>query len=80
MPYGFSPNANIANSEIVFAGFGITAGEANYDDYAGFDVRNKIVAVFDGNARRRKSAFAVCAFQHSRQSEDRAGKRRERRF
>ena len=48
MPYGFSPNANIANSEIVFAGFGITANEANYDDYAGLDVRNKIVAVFNG--------------------------------
>ena len=48
MPYGFSPNGNLANSEIVFAGFGITAGEANYDDYAGLDVRNKTVAVFAG--------------------------------
>ena len=44
----FFAECKLANSEIVFAGFGITAGEANYDDYAGLDVRNKIVAVFNG--------------------------------
>jgi aminopeptidase YwaD len=48
MPYGFSPNANFVNSETVFAGFGITAAEAGYDDYAGLDVKNKTVAVFAG--------------------------------
>jgi len=48
MPYGFSPNSNVANSEIVFAGFGITAAEANYDDYGGLEVRNKTVVVFAG--------------------------------
>ncbi len=48
MPYGFSPNAKLENSEIVFAGFGITASEANYDDYANLDVKNKIVVVFNG--------------------------------
>ena len=60
MPYGFSPNANIANSEIVFAGFGIVSAEAKYDDYAGLDVRNKIVAVFAGtpDAGNPRSPFA----------------------
>ena len=48
MPVGFSPNGNIANSEIVFAGFGIASDELKYDDYAGLDVRNNIVAVFAG--------------------------------
>ncbi len=48
MPYGFSPNGNLANSEIVFSGFGITATELGYDDYANLDVRNKTVAVFSG--------------------------------
>ena len=32
---------------LVFAGFGITAPELGYDDYAGQDVRGKIVLVFD---------------------------------
>ena len=30
---------------MVFAGFGITAPEYNYDDYAGLDVKGKIVIV-----------------------------------
>jgi hypothetical protein len=32
---------------IVFAGFGITAPELNYDDYAGIDAKGKIVLVFN---------------------------------
>ena len=32
---------------VVFAGYGITAPEYGYDDYAGIDVRGKIVLVFD---------------------------------
>ncbi len=32
---------------VVFAGFGITAPELKYDDYAGIDVRGKAVLVFD---------------------------------
>jgi Zn-dependent M28 family amino/carboxypeptidase len=35
------------SGEVVFAGFGITAPELGYDDYAGIDVRGKIVLVFD---------------------------------
>ena len=33
--------------DVVFAGYGITAPELNYDDYRGIDVRGKIVLVFD---------------------------------
>jgi hypothetical protein len=36
-------SAGQASGEIVFAGFGITAPEYNYDDYAGLDVKGKIV-------------------------------------
>ena len=32
---------------VVFAGFGITAPELNYDDYAGIDARGKIVLMFN---------------------------------
>lgn len=35
------------SGEVVFAGFGITAPELNYDDYAGIDVRGKIVLIFN---------------------------------
>ncbi|HEX7085724.1 MAG TPA: M28 family peptidase [Vicinamibacterales bacterium] len=33
--------------DVVFAGYGITAPEVGYDDYAGLDVRGKAVLVFD---------------------------------
>ncbi|MCL4813340.1 MAG: M28 family peptidase [Vicinamibacteraceae bacterium] len=33
--------------DVAFAGFGITAPELGYDDYAGIDVRGKAVLVFD---------------------------------
>jgi len=42
----FPEDCNIGG-EVVFAGYGITAPELNYDDYRGIDVRGKIVLVFD---------------------------------
>jgi hypothetical protein len=39
------PNINLKNEELVFAGFGITAPEYKHDDYAGLDVKDKIVVV-----------------------------------
>jgi hypothetical protein len=35
------------SAPVVFGGFGITAPELGYDDYAGLDARGKIVLVFD---------------------------------
>lgn len=43
-PFGFSDEGNISG-EIAFAGYGITAPELKYDDYAGLDVQDKIVLV-----------------------------------
>lgn len=37
--------AGSARSEIVFAGYGISAPNENYDDYAGVDVKGKIVLI-----------------------------------
>ncbi|HVR40199.1 MAG TPA: M28 family metallopeptidase, partial [Thermoanaerobaculia bacterium] len=34
--------------DVVYAGFGITAPDQQYDDYANIDVRGKIVAIFNG--------------------------------
>src|SRR5579871_748021 len=38
-------SAGDVSGDVVFAGFGITAPEYNYDDYAGIDVKDKIVVV-----------------------------------
>lgn len=44
--YAGGTSANgIAEAEIVFAGFGVSAPELGYDDYAGIDVRGKIVMI-----------------------------------
>ena len=37
-----------AEGQIVFVGFGISAPELKHDDYAGVDVKGKIVAIFAG--------------------------------
>src|SRR5258705_4180557 len=43
-PFSFSTNGKFAGP-VVFAGYGITAKEYNYDDYAGIDVTGKIVLI-----------------------------------
>lgn len=43
-PMGFSPSAK-ANAGLVFVGYGITAPQLKYDDYAGLDVEGKIVVM-----------------------------------
>ncbi|MFJ6024844.1 M28 family peptidase [Brevundimonas sp. NPDC092305] len=40
--------AAIANAPVVFAGYGITAPERNWDDYGNLDVRGKVVIVVAG--------------------------------
>lgn len=47
LPLGYSPNADIPMTDVVFVNFGIVAPEANYDDYAGMNVRDKIVMMYD---------------------------------
>ena len=41
-----------AEGEVVFVGFGVSAPEFGYDDYAGIDVRGKIVAALYGAPSR----------------------------
>ena len=36
---------NLENTELVFAGYGVVAPEYNWNDYAGLDVRGKVVMV-----------------------------------
>jgi hypothetical protein len=44
---GNYPNDGAYSGAVVFAGFGITAPELDYDDYAGLDARGKVVLVFN---------------------------------
>jgi len=57
-PFGFSEDG-MADGEVVFGGYGITAPELNYDDYAGVDVTDKIVLVMTHEPREQdeKSPF-----------------------
>ncbi len=58
-PFSFSTNGKFSG-EIVFAGFGITAKEYHYDDYAGIDVKDKLVLVLRHEPQEtdEKSVFA----------------------
>jgi hypothetical protein len=44
LPLGFSDDGT-AEAELVFAGYGITAPDLGYDDYAGLDVKGKVVLI-----------------------------------
>ncbi len=44
VPFSFSASG-AADAPIVFAGYGVTAEELGYDDYAGLDVKDKVVLV-----------------------------------
>jgi hypothetical protein len=44
VPFTFSTNGKFSGP-VVFAGYGITAKEHNYDDYAGIDVKDKLVLI-----------------------------------
>ena len=43
--YRFTPQTRIANSDVVFVGYGINAPERGWNDYAGVDVRGKTVVI-----------------------------------
>ena len=51
-PFSFSDGGQV-QGEIVFAGYGITAPELAYDDYAGVDAAGKIALVLTGEPRER---------------------------
>jgi len=47
LPLAFSANRKLAG-DILFAGYGLTAAELNYDDYAGLDATGKIALALQG--------------------------------
>ncbi len=73
VPFNFSETGPLSGA-VVFAGYGITAPEYSYDDYAGLDVKGKIVlvmrhepqesdpkSVFEGKTLTQHAQFAAKA-------------------
>ncbi|MDG2536110.1 M28 family peptidase [Dyella jiangningensis] len=52
---GSFPEDRDVDAPLVFAGYGITAPELGYDDYAGLDVKGKIVVVFDHEPQEKNA-------------------------
>ncbi len=57
-PAGFARSGTV-DADLVFAGFGITAPDLGYDDYAGLDVKGKVVLAmrFEPGESDEKSVF-----------------------
>ena len=52
------PATRVADAPLAFAGFGISAPELGYDDYAGLDVKGKVVMIVRGAPRTFASTVA----------------------
>lgn len=48
VPLGFSSNARLYTLPVTFVGYGITASDLKYDDYAGLDVKDRVSLAFSG--------------------------------
>lgn len=73
VPFNFSGNGT-NDGKAVFVGYGITAPEYNYDDYAGLDVKDKIVVMLRHEPQEfdEKSVFAGKAYTRHAQLESKA--------
>lgn len=72
-PFNFSGNGKIS-APVVFAGYGITAPEYDYDDYAGLDARGKVVVVLRHEPQEfdEKSRFAGKVYTTHAQMQNKA--------
>jgi hypothetical protein len=72
-PMNFTSSGRAAG-EVVFAGYGITAPEYGYDDYAGIDAKGKIVLLLRHEPQEfdEKSPFAGRAFTSHAQVQNKA--------
>ena len=52
------PATRVADAPLAFAGFGISAPELSYDDYAGLDVKGKVVVIVRGAPHTFTSTLA----------------------
>jgi Peptidase family M28/PDZ domain/PA domain len=73
IPLNFS-SAGEVSGELVFVGYGITAPEYNYDDYAGIDVKDKIAVILRREPQETddKSPFAGRVYTRHAQFDSKA--------
>ncbi len=64
IPFNFSDSGSVANAAVVFAGYGITAKDAGWDDYAGLNVRGKVVLVFRHWPREKDKESKLAGTRH----------------
>lgn len=66
MPLSFSKNASV-EAPLVFAGYGISKPDLGYDDYAGLDVRGKIVVILrytpDGDPNGKFGPYSLLTYK-----------------
>lgn len=79
VPLNFSATGK-NSCQVVFAGYGISAKELNYDDYAGIDVKDKCVLVlrYEPQEYEEKSVFAGKAYTEHAQLPSKAFQARQR--
>jgi aminopeptidase YwaD len=71
MPLGFS-SPGTARGPLVFIGYGITAPEYNYDDYAGVDTKGAILLCLTGEPGEYDTASVFAGVSHTTHSGIRA--------
>ena len=64
VPLGISDPGTVSG-QVVFAGYGITAAEYNYDDYAHLDVKGKIVLVLRHEPQERDDKSVFMGREHT---------------
>jgi hypothetical protein len=60
-PHPEQPEATLAPTSLVFAGYGISAPDQGYDDYQGLDVKGKVVVIVRGAPRNFPSTVAAAS-------------------
>jgi len=61
LPYLSTGSGSVDSAELVFAGYGLSAPELGYDDFAGLDVQGKFVLCFSGSPDPENEKFSEAA-------------------
>lgn len=68
IPFEQTGEDTLQHASVIFAGFGITAPEFNYDDYAGIESKGKVVLVMRGEPATEDSARGFLGKAYTRHS------------
>ncbi len=60
-PFSFSSSGSV-KAQVVFAGYGITSNRTHYDDYAGIDVKDKMVLILRHEPKEGKELSSNAGF------------------